>query len=830
MSTTPHIEHPTTEPLEGPRWRLLKFGGTSVSGAARLDVIARVIAERLETSLPCVVVSAMADVTTLLGRAAVAAAASGDSDELFTELREMHEREIGPMSGGSPEVRDSVEALIGELGRLLRGIALVGECSPRTMDQVLSIGERLSATLIAGGLAARGVPARAVDAASIVVTDTHHEEAEVDFEATEAGVTRTLVWDGVVPVVTGFLGATPSGDRTTLGRGGSDYSAAVLGWALDAEAVEVWTDVSGVMSADPRTVPEARRIRGLGFAELLELSHWGARVIHPKAVRPVRDRGIPLYIRNTLAPDDPGTRVGPGTEAIGEGPVRGIASIDRVVLLQLSGVAHGGSSLAARFLGALETARCKILLVSQGSSEHSVCVAIAPESLATARAVARDTFDLERRAGLLDDLIVEEGCSIIAVVGEGMRHHTGVAGRVFSVLGDLGVHVRAIAQGSSELNLSFVVDARDVELGLRSIHGAFFPLDGDDAREAMAASRQELGRVGHEDALDVVNLASRLIAIPSVSGHEHGITDYVARLLSARGWRVTLQEVSGGRSNLWATRGQGDVTLSTHLDTVPGLIPPREEGGKLFGRGSCDAKGIAAAMICAAERLAAEGMDAVDLLFVVGEEASSDGARATRQLKPTSRWLVNGEPTESRLVSASKGSQRLIVTTRGRAAHSAYPHLGRSAIDAMIHALAELPSLELPTDEELGDTTVNVGLIQGGTAANVVPSQCEAEIMIRLVGDAEPVKTAFTAWAEGRVDLAWGSYVPSQRFHVVNGFEVGTVAYVSDIPFLGAWGTPLLFGPGSIHVAHTSDEHVPVDELRASVDAYERIIRGLVAS
>ncbi|HSM59264.1 MAG TPA: M20/M25/M40 family metallo-hydrolase, partial [Longimicrobiales bacterium] len=222
--------------------------------------------------------------------------------------------------------------------------------------------------------------------------------------------------------------------------------------------------------------------------------------------------------------------------------------------------------------------------------------------------------------------------------------------------------------------------------------------------------------------------------------------------------------------------------------------------------------------------------ESVDLLFVVGEEASSDVARATRRLEPTSRWLVNGEPTESRLVSASKGSQRVIVTTHGAEAHSAYPHLGSSAIDAMTRLLGQLPGLELPTDELLGETTVNVGLIRGGVAANVVPSACEAEIMIRLVGDVEPVKARFEAWARGRADLAWGSHVPAMRFHLLDGFESDTVAYVSDIPFLAKWGTPLLFGPGSIHVAHTPDEHVDLEELRASVDAYVRIVRGLLAS
>lgn len=827
MTTAITMEGAIPERRPEPRWRVLKFGGTSVSGAERLEVIERVVRERLETSRPCVVVSALAGVTNLLGRAATEAT-GGTHGEALAELRQRHLREVEPMARGDSDADRAVAELLREVERLLEGVRLVGECSQRTRDQVLSVGERIASALIAAGLRARGIPARAVDAARLVVTDSHHGEAEVDFQATQEATRSSLVWDGVIPVVTGFLGSTARGERTTLGRGGSDYSAAVLGWALDAEAVEIWTDVSGVMSADPRTVPGARRIRGLGFAELLELSHWGARVIHPKTVRPVRERGIPLYIRNSLVPEDPGTRVGPGADALGEGPVRGIASIPRVALVQLNGIGHGDSSLAARFLAALESARCKVLMVSQGSSERSVCVALAPESVEAARRVTQETFDLERRAGLLDDLVVEHDCSIIAVVGESMRDRPGVAGRVFSVLGDHGVNVRAIAQGSSELNISLVVRSDDVQTGVRAIHEAFFPLDAEP--EGASASGHVMGVVAQEGEIDVADLAGRLIAIPSVSGHEHGITDYVSRLLSGRGWRVTHQEVAGGRSNLWATRSGGVVTLSTHLDTVPPHIPPRVGGGKLFGRGACDAKGIVAAMICAAERLAAEGEESVDLLFVVGEEASSDGARATRRLEPTSRWIVNGEPTESRLVSASKGSQRVVVTTHGTAAHSAYPELGSSAIDAMTRLLADLPAVELPDEELLGETTVNVGIIRGGTAANVVPSTCEAEIMIRLVGDAEPVKARLEAWARDRADLAWGSHVPSMRFHLLDGFDSTTVAYVSDIPFLTKWGTPLLFGPGSIHVAHTPGEYMDIEELRASVDAYVRIVRGLLVA
>jgi acetylornithine deacetylase len=329
---------------------------------------------------------------------------------------------------------------------------------------------------------------------------------------------------------------------------------------------------------------------------------------------------------------------------------------------------------------------------------------------------------------------------------------------------------------------------------------------------------------------DVVALTAELLTIDSTTGAENGVVDFVSKWLVARSWNVTLQEVTRGRTNIWASRSGNGVTLSTHLDTVPPFIAPRLDGDRLHGRGACDAKGIAAAMMAAADNLANKGEQRVDLLFVVGEEKGSDGARAANRLSATSRFLVNGEPTESKLASGAKGSLRVTVRTRGRAAHSAYAHLGESAIKPMLTLLPELDALDLPTDEVLGATTLNIGTIRGGTEANIVPAQAEAEIMFRLVGDDAPVRAQVKRWAKGRAEIEFGSYIPAQHFHVIEGFEVAPVAYTSDIPLLGRWGTPLMFGPGSIHVAHTPDEFIDVNELRAAVDAYERIVRSLLGA
>jgi acetylornithine deacetylase len=329
---------------------------------------------------------------------------------------------------------------------------------------------------------------------------------------------------------------------------------------------------------------------------------------------------------------------------------------------------------------------------------------------------------------------------------------------------------------------------------------------------------------------DVVALAAELLAIDSSTGAESAVVNFVSKWLIARGWNVSLQEVTRGRANIWASRAGHGVTLSTHLDTVPPYIPPKLQKNHLRGRGTCDAKGIAAAMLVAADQLVKAGEERVDLLFVVGEEGGSDGARAANRLAATSKFLVNGEPTESKLASGAKGSLRVTVRTHGRAAHSAYAELGESAIAPMLALLPTIESVELPKDDVLGRTTVNIGTIRAGTAANIVPALAEAELMFRLVGDVKPVKAAVEKWVKaGRAEAEYGSYIPAQHFHTIPGFEVAPVAYTTDIPLLSKWGTPLLFGPGSIHVAHTPDEFIDVKELRAAVDAYQRIVRSLLS-
>ena len=321
--------------------------------------------------------------------------------------------------------------------------------------------------------------------------------------------------------------------------------------------------------------------------------------------------------------------------------------------------------------------------------------------------------------------------------------------------------------------------------------------------------------------------------IDSTSGHEGEAMEWLDRTLREAGWHVTLIPVSAGRHDVYARSVDGPcaVTLSTHIDTVPPFIPPRREGGRLHGRGSCDAKGIAASMIVAAERLRKKGK-AIGLLFVVGEEVSHDGAHAANDWAkantPGSRYLINGEPTESTLAVGTKGAVRLVVRTAGQAAHSAYPHLGRSATLELAKLLAELDTLSLPKDDLLGETTVNIGSIAGGVADNVVAPAAEARLMMRLVTPVETVKPILEKWAAGRATLEWSIMVPPVRLGVVEGFATSVAAFATDIPELGAWGTPYLFGPGSIHVAHRDDEFVDLHELASAADVYERLAGQLL--
>ena len=331
--------------------------------------------------------------------------------------------------------------------------------------------------------------------------------------------------------------------------------------------------------------------------------------------------------------------------------------------------------------------------------------------------------------------------------------------------------------------------------------------------------------------IDPVELTRSLVDIDSTTGREGEAGRWLARRLRDLGYEVVEQPVTDDRFNVYAHLGTPPgVVYSTHFDCVPPFYPSHQERGLVFGRGACDAKGILAAQVTAAERLRAAGETRLALLFVVGEERGSDGARVANHLAPTGvRFLINGEPTDNRLGAATRGLLRVRLHAKGRAAHSSFPELGDSAIDKLLDALMVIRGVALPDDPLLGRTHYTVGLIEGGVAPNVVSPHASAELLFRTVGDGTRVRDALRV-VEGLVGIEHVLDIPAVRMHTVSGFETAIFPYTTDVPQLTAWGTPILVGPGSIHVAHTEHEHISVDELHAAVGIYESLATRLLAS
>lgn len=326
-----------------------------------------------------------------------------------------------------------------------------------------------------------------------------------------------------------------------------------------------------------------------------------------------------------------------------------------------------------------------------------------------------------------------------------------------------------------------------------------------------------------------ISFARALINIDSTTGREAQAGQWLAHQLRGLGYAVVEQPLERGCSNVIATLDPPTVVFSTHYDCVPPFFPSRVENGRLYGRGACDAKGILAAQVAAAERLRASGERRVGLLFVAGEERGSDGAVAANAAAPGSRFLINGEPTDNRLGAATRGMLRVRLKASGRAAHSAVPEQGESAIDKLINALVLLRSLPLPSDQDLGTTYYSVGLIDGGVAPNVISPHASAELMFRTVGPADDVLQAIRP-LEALVTSEEVLRVPEVRLRTVPGFDTAVFAFTTDVPLLDRWGVPLLFGPGSILVAHTADEHLEIEELNRAIDAYEQLATACLVS
>ncbi len=455
--------------------KILKFGGSSVKTADRIQHIIRITKNDPEAR--AVVCSALGGVTDeLIEIAHLALQKEEDYAKRLLMLIHPH-IEIVEKLISAPQNTDiiaEIESLTEELLAILQGISLIGELSKRTLDYVLSFGERLSCSLIAACFQAEGINAQYLDARKLITTDKQYGAAQVDFETSNALIQQYFKTHTALQIITGFIAATPEGITSTIGRGGSDYTASIFAAALTADELEIWTDVDGVMTADPRKVSKAYSIKLLSYEEAMEMSHFGAKVIYAPTMMPVLKKNIPLRIKNTFNPDFKGTYIGQQVNQ-GREAVKGLASIDHVALLNLKGSGMVGiSGISARLFGALASEQINVILISQASSEHSICFAVKPSDARNAQNLIQAAFDIEFKQGLLDEVELFEEMAIIAAVGENMRHSVGIAGKFFTALGRNGVSITAIAQGSSELNISVVIKKQDEVKALRVLHQAFF--------------------------------------------------------------------------------------------------------------------------------------------------------------------------------------------------------------------------------------------------------------------------------------------------------------------------------------------------------------------
>jgi len=459
----------------------MKFGGTSVGDAACMARTAQIIAQGARGGACVAVVSAMSGVTNRLIEAAkrVEAGENEPGTAVLEALRKQHEEALGSLvqdANARRAIEEVIEEVFEEGRRLFEGTALLRELTPRTLDAISGLGERLSAPLVAGAVRALGLQSEAVDATRVIVTDAFHGGAEPLMgrtrEKCEARL-RPMVDQGIVPVVTGFIAATTEGRLTTLGRGGSDYSATILGAALDADEVIIWTDVDGVLTADPRLVPEARTIPVISYREAAELAFFGAKVLHPKTLNPVMQAAIPVWIRNSFAPERPGTLITPEGLRTGGG-VKALTAIQDVALISVGGPGIVGlPDVVGRTFSTTAELRANVLLISQSSSQNDICFIVSAGDAQRTVEALRKEFAQDLAHEKVEHITVDTNIAIVAVVGENMRGTPGVAGRTFNALGRENVNLIAIAQGSSESNISFVVEEKAMKTALITAHREF---------------------------------------------------------------------------------------------------------------------------------------------------------------------------------------------------------------------------------------------------------------------------------------------------------------------------------------------------------------------
>ncbi len=449
--------------------KVIKFGGTSVASAENIKKVKAIVKQQQGNVM--VVVSALGGITDkILQAAKLAATGTGNYKGLLAEIKSRHSETIGGLFGKQDEIISTVQRLIDELEQILTGITLVGELTSKTLDRIAGIGERISSHIVA-----KYLHAQRYDTSELIRTDSNFGKATVDFTVTNTNIRNAFSGFSGVAVVPGFISKNEKGEFTTLGRGGSDFTAAIIAAALDAEILEIWTDVNGFMTADPRVISKAYTIPELTYSEAMELSHFGAKVIYPPTILPVYQKGIPVLIKNTFEPYNDGTRISKSVKTGTERLIKGISSISGITLITLQGIGMVGvTGISMRLFTALARVNVNVILISQASSENSISVAVEDQSVKIANNAIRTEFEREIKKEQISKVEIETGLSIVAIVGENMKHTTGIAGKLFSTIGKSGINIIAIAQGASELNISWVVKNDELRKTLNVVHESFF--------------------------------------------------------------------------------------------------------------------------------------------------------------------------------------------------------------------------------------------------------------------------------------------------------------------------------------------------------------------
>ena len=456
--------------------QVLKFGGTSVGSAENISLIKDIILDKSKKDQTIVVVSAFGGITSRLIKSGELAA-KGDEKylELFSEIEKKHidiTKSLLPVKNQA-SVISNVKVQLNELEDILRGVFLIRELSHKTSDRIVSYGELLSSYIISNYFNQEGLECQLADPREFIITDTSHGKANVNFEVTNKKIADNLPSEKNITLCPGFLAATSDGEISTLGRGGSDYSAAIIAASLDASILEIWTDVSGMMTADPRLVSSAYTLGEVSYEEAMELSHFGAKVLYPPTIQPVLEKNIPIRIKNTFNIENPGTYIS-NNNSNGQ-LIKGLSSIQNIALFNLTGSGMVGiPNFSYRLFSALSSVEINVIMITQASSEHSICVGIDARDIKKAKKVIRKEFAYEQSLHQIDPLEVEEDLAIIALVGSNMQKQVGVSGKMFTVLGQNGVNIKAIAQGSSEKNISVVIRENQVKKALNSLHESFF--------------------------------------------------------------------------------------------------------------------------------------------------------------------------------------------------------------------------------------------------------------------------------------------------------------------------------------------------------------------